>query len=337
VSIGRKPRICGHLRDRSGRSKEATKVRSDLDVRGGEGKRLSVKRIAVKVEPGDAGERLDKVLAAHSGLSRGQCRRAITEGGVWLARRRLKRLSLPVEAGWLLEIVLDESAEITAEPTVIFEDRALLVIAKPAGLATQGTLASDQRNALGWAMRYTDKQVRTVHRLDIGTSGVLVLAQTNHAATDLAAQFREGSVEKRYLAIGVGALPEQSGQLTGGLREAERRGSFEVSLHGVPAVTDYRVLAQRPPLLLIEARPRTGRTHQIRVHLAAAGAPLLGDDRYGGPRQIAVPGLAAQAARPLLHAASIRLRHPYSHEPVVFETPPPADFESVARLVQALA
>ena len=127
-------------------------------------------------------------------------------------------------------------------------------------------------------------EVRTVHRLDIGTSGVLLLAKTAASATALAAQFREGIVEKRYLALCIGELPVTEGRLTYRIRPSARRGVFEATAAGgVPAVTDYRVLRSQPPLILVEARPATGRTHQIRVHLAAAGAPLLGDVRYGGP------------------------------------------------------
>jgi len=290
-----------------------------------------VKRVSVTVAAEDAGQRLDKVLAARSGLSRGACRRAIAEGGVWLQRRRLKRLSLPVEAGWVLEIVLDEAYSSLPEPAVLHKDAALLVVAKPPGLPTQGTLASDRHSVLGWAQERFGREVRTVHRLDVGTSGVLVLARTPRAATLLAAQFQEGTVEKRYLAIGVEGLPEPEGTLRGRLKPAARRGSFEVTGHGgVPAETDYRVLATRPPLLLIEARPRTGRTHQIRVHLSAAGAPLLGDGRYGGPRRVVLGDTEVAAERPLLHAATLAFTQPFSLERATFEAPTPADFAAVA-------
>jgi len=288
-----------------------------------------MKRIQLRVAPAEAGQRLDKFLAARSGLSRGACRRAIDEGGVWIEGRRVRRLSLAVEANRRIEIVIDDRAPAgLAEPSVIFEDRSLLVLDKPAGLATQGTLASDRHSALGWAQQRRGREVRTVHRLDIGTSGVLVLAKTAAAATVLALQFKEASVEKRYLALCVGALAAPEGRLAQRIRPSSRRGVFEVSASdGVPAITDYRVLARREPLLLVGARPATGRTHQIRVHLAAAGAPLLGDVRYGGPASVALDGEVIRANRPLLHAAEISLGDPQTGKRLTFGANPPEDFQ----------
>src|ERR1700690_1081105 len=111
-----------------------------------------MKRIQLRVTAADAGERLDKFLAARSGLSRGACRRAITEGGVWIDGRRIRKLSLAVHKGRVVEIAVEDRpmAELP-EPKVIFEDASLLVLDKPAGLPSQGTLASDIRSALGWA------------------------------------------------------------------------------------------------------------------------------------------------------------------------------------------
>jgi len=204
------------------------------------------------------------------------------------------------------------------------------VLDKPAGLPSQGTLASDRRNALGWAQQLRGDEVRTVHRLDIGTSGVLLLAKTAAAATALAGQFKQGLVEKRYLALCVGALPADEGRLAQRIGPSARRGVFEVTAAGgVPAVTDYRVLARRPPLMLVEARPATGRTHQIRVHLAAAGAPLLGDPRYGGPSSLRLESELIRATRPLLHATALTVTHPRSQTRVSFEANPPADFAAI--------
>jgi len=290
-----------------------------------------MKRIQLRVSAQDAGQRLDKFLAARSGLSRGQCRRAITEGGVWIDGRRIRKLSLSVHKGRVIEIAVeDRPTAKLAEPRVIFEDESLLVLDKPAGLPSQGTLATDIRSALGWAQQLRGSEIRTVHRLDIGTSGVLLLAKTAAAATALAAQFKQGLVEKRYLALCVGTLPADQGRLEQRIRPSARRGVFEVTDDGgVPAVTDYRVLASQPPLLLVEARPATGRTHQIRVHLAAAGAPLLGDPRYGGPSSLRLAGELLAATRPLLHAAELSVTHPGSQTRVVFAAEPPEDFAAI--------
>jgi 23S rRNA pseudouridine1911/1915/1917 synthase len=290
-----------------------------------------MKRIQLRVGAEDAGQRLDKFLAARSGLSRGACRRAIAEGGVWIGGRRVRQLSLSVQKGRVIEIAVEDRPMADfAEPRVIFEDASLLVLDKPAGLPSQGTLASDRRSALGWAQQLRGEEVRTVHRLDIGTSGVLLLAKTAAAATALAAQFKEGLIEKRYLALCVGELPAKQGRLEQRIRPSARRGVFEVGADGgVPAVTDYQVLASRTPLLLVEARPRTGRTHQIRVHLSAAGAPLLGDARYGGPGSVQLEGELLAATRPLLHAAELSVTHPQLGTRVTFEAEPPVDFEAI--------
>jgi len=231
-----------------------------------------------------------------------------------------------VESGRVIELAIDDRPPVDVpEPRVLFEDSSFLAIDKPAGLPTQGTLTTDRRSALGWAQRERGAAVRTVHRLDAGTSGVLVLAKTGAAATALAAQFREGTVEKRYLAICTGALPAAEGRLAKAIRPSARRGVFEVTSHGgAPAVTDYRVLAGKPPLLLVEARPATGRTHQIRVHLSAAGAPLLGD-------------ATMRASRPMLHAAEISLSHPVRGTRVRFEAAPPADFAEILSRIDVAA
>ncbi len=296
-----------------------------------------MKRIQLRVSAEDAGQRLDKFLAARSGLSRGACRRAIAEGGVWIDGRRIRKLSLAVQKGRVIEIALeDRPTDGLVEPGVIFEDASLLVLDKPAGLPSQGTLASDIRSALGWAQQRHGPEVRTVHRLDIGTSGVLLLARTAAAATALAAQFKEGQIEKRYLALCVGELSPKEGRLTQRIGPSARRCVFEVSTTGgVPAVTGYRVLESRSPLMLVEARPATGRTHQIRVHLAAAGAPLLGDPRYGGSTSIQLEGELLRATRPLLHAVELSVTHPRTGARVTFRAEPPADFAGIAGRIAA--
>ncbi len=250
---------------------------------------------------------------------------------MWIDGRRIRRLSLPVKPGKVVEIAFqDRPSTDLAEPRVIFEDPLLLVLDKPPGLPSQGTLASDRRSALGWAQRTRGTEIRTVHRLDIGTSGVLLLAKTGPAATGLAAQFKQSSVQKRYLALCAGELPAAQGSLRQPIRPSSRRGYFEVGAEGgIPAITDYRVLASKPPLKLVEARPATGRTHQIRIHLAAAGAPLFGDPRYGGPASLRLGGELVTASRPLLHASQIAVTHPGSGTRVRFEADPPADFAAI--------
>jgi 23S rRNA pseudouridine1911/1915/1917 synthase len=175
--------------------------------------------------------------------------------------------------------------------------------------------------------------VTLVHRLDRETSGVTVFARTRDAAAALAEAFRTGTPEKTYLALCARAPSPPEGRVELSLgKDPARAGLRRVDPAGEPAATRYRTLRESPGGALVEARPETGRTHQIRVHLAALGAPLLGDARYGGPRrvgEVAVP-------RVMLHAARLELPHPATGARMVFEAAPPEDFRAAeAALVPA--
>jgi 23S rRNA pseudouridine1911/1915/1917 synthase len=254
---------------------------------------------------------------------------------VWLAGRRITRLSREVRLGEQVELFAPAAEQGSLpEPTVLYEDAALLALDKPPLLPTQGTLASERGNALAWARAHTRREVFSVHRLDLGTSGVLLVAKTPEAASALGAQLREGQVEKRYRALAFGRLPSEAGSIELPLRKGATPGRYEVAPAGTgwPSRTDYRVLAARGDLLYVEARPRTGRTHQIRVHLSHLGAPLLGDRRYRGPSSVAQPsGGAFTAARAMLHAAEIRFAHPVSGTSLLLEAPLPDDFRQALR------
>jgi len=252
---------------------------------------------------------------------------------VWLAGHRILRLSRPVVAGETFSLVVESKPPaVTAEPRVLHEDRWLLALDKPAGLPTQGTLASAGANAIAWAERRAGKRLFSVHRLDAGTTGVLVVAKSGEAATALAAAFREGRVEKRYLAVAAGSLPAARGTIDAPLARSPTPGRWQVARggQGLPARTDYEVLGSKGGAILVEARPRTGRTHQIRLHLAHAGAPIVGDGRYRGQATLPLPGGGAfVATRPLLHAGRLDLPHPADGKLLRLEAPPPADFAEV--------
>jgi 23S rRNA pseudouridine1911/1915/1917 synthase len=300
-----------------------------------------ISKLSYRVRSDEAGTRLDKFLAARSGLPRLLCRRAIEEGAVWASankgRRRLRRLSFPVAAGQVIEMHHGPAAgEPPPEPLrILHEDSALVAIDKPAGLPSQGTLQSDRRDALALASQQTNQRLRTVHRLDAGTSGVLLFAKNHDIASALAQQFRDGTARKVYRAIAVGRLPQTTGLIDLPLGADRRPGSRRVTADGAPAQTNYHVLAAREPLLLLELRPHTGRTHQLRVHLAHLGAPILGDGRYRGPRALTLPdGTFVGADRPLLHAAELSVVHPVTGKPLVLRAEVPADFSSVEEAIR---
>jgi 23S rRNA pseudouridine1911/1915/1917 synthase len=227
---------------------------------------------------------------------------------------------------------------------VLFADEHLLVVDKPARMATcpgmghpAGTVANALRG-LGGPLSSVEGQLRPgiVHRLDLGTSGALVVARTDAVHLALVAAFAAHEVRRRYLAVVRGA-PAWDDLLADGAigrRRPGRRACGVVAV-GQPARTRLHVLRRGAGLAVIAAEPETGRTHQVRVHLAAAGLPIVGDTLYGGAeaRRLA-RGLGL--GRPALHAASIALRHPTSGARLRIDAPLPADLRGVP-LLQGLA
>ncbi|HXV73274.1 MAG TPA: RluA family pseudouridine synthase, partial [Sphingomonadales bacterium] len=179
-----------------------------------------------------------------------------------------------------------------------------------------------------------------LHRLDADTTGVLLFALTNAANRELSRQFAGREVEKIYLAL-VAGIPPDSISVNNFLKPGVRGRTVAVPSGGQPAETAFRVLkTYSPPLsngndggfALVEARPMTGRTHQIRAHLAGKGFPLLGDSHYGGPLLVAAGGERLHIRRHLLHAFRLAFRHPATGKETTIEAPLPADFKVVLNL-----
>ncbi|MEO8276897.1 MAG: RNA pseudouridine synthase [Thermoanaerobaculia bacterium] len=231
---------------------------------------------------------------------------------------------------------------------LFFGDR-FAAIAKPAGLSLR-TSRSDPHGAargLVESLRFKDRELFTgrdpmlVHRLDESTSGVVLVALDSDMHRDLIGRFAERQAQKTYLALVWGHPRPAVGSWDARLGPDKKdRRRMRVDPEGRPALTEYRVLGSAPHVALLALAPRTGRTHQLRVHLAAAGHPIVGDDLYGGPREHAVRSPALRAAltpgRSLLHA--FRLAIP-GLEPEAFEAPVPADLRAtlaVCRLELAI-
>lgn len=288
------------------------------------------------VVPGDqSGLRLDLFLAGALDDGRSLIKRLIDLGGVHVEGRRVRRCSLPIAAGQQIELHVDG---LPLEPfrfdpeMIIYRDRYLLAIDKPAGIATQptparyqGTLYAALQQFLGSAGQVS---IGMVQRLDRDTSGVMIFSTHPHAHKGLTVAFSEHRVTKRYLALAAGRMRDDAGEIRSQL--ARRRSTnrmVSVQHGGKSAVTRYRVLTACDDASLVEVEIPTGRSHQIRVHFAESGHPLLGDRAYGGPALI--NGMAI--SRQMLHASELCLEHPVGGARLELTSPLPADFQEIIR------
>jgi len=288
-------------------------------------------------EPG----RLDAVVARLSGAPRGEVQRAIADGRIRVdGEPRPKSYRL----GGGERLTIDLGTEAVLEPEgppvpVRFRDPDLVVISKPAGLVThpterrrRGTLVNRllgmgiPLSALGGPLR-----PGIVHRLDAGTSGLMVVAETDEAYRRLGSMFRAHAVARRYLALVRGTVEHAAFAVNAPLGRRAARIVLDAAA-GRAAETRFEVRERFPRSTLVDAAPRTGRTHQIRVHLAAVGHPILGDNTYGGGGEDA---RALGLHRPFLHAYRIAFDHPVTGERIDLEEPLPEDLDAALRAERA--
>lgn len=298
----------------------------------------------------DAGLRLDHFLAARMpDLSRSQIQRLIREGLVLAGGERLKS-GAPVTAG--MRVVVDvppaQPSSIAAEDlplTVLYEDEDLIVIDKPAGMVVhpgaghrQGTLVNallhhvDDLSGIGG-----EERPGIVHRLDRGTSGLMVVAKHDAAHRELSRQFQTREVEKRYLAL-VWGLVEAGRKidLPIGRDPKDRQKMSTRARQAREAVTRIVRAEKYRGVTLVEVAIDTGRTHQIRVHLAAINHPIAGDVTYGGVRRHMAADVRpiGRLERPFLHAHTLAFQHPRDGRRMSFESPLPADLQDVLDLLR---
>ena len=291
-----------------------------------------------------SGERLDKALALASGLSRERVKALLGDGRVTLAGATVSQASLKPASGTVWAISVPRAIPAEAEPqdiplAIVFEDDALIVVDKPAGLVVHpaagnldGTLVNallhhcrGQLSGIGGVAR-----PGIVHRIDKDTSGLLVVAKTDAAHEGLARQFADHSIERAYLAVCAGHPMPPAGTIRGALARSphdRKKMALVEEGRGKHAVTHYRGLQRLAGASLIECRLETGRTHQVRVHLASIGHPLLGDPAYGRSPTRLKPLLSRlEFRRQALHAARLGFLHPVSGERLSFSAMPPVDF-----------
>ncbi len=293
------------------------------------------RRVEHRVAPAEAGRTVGQLLSGALGLSGRQIRRLkFQEDGIRLSGRRV-HTSERVQPGEILQVTLREQGENrmqagAARLPVLYEDEDLLVVNKPPGMVVHpspGHYGDSVLNSLA-AMGKGQTRFHVLGRLDRDTSGVLVFAKSGAAAAILARQREKGRFRKRYLALAAGVLAEDGGKICFPLAP-EGKGRMRVSPDGKAAVTWYRVERRCSACSLVSLWLETGRTHQIRVHLAAAGHPLLGDPLYGGG------GVEAPSFnRTALHARQVWLRQPFTGEEIFLEAPFPADWRVFCRFIE---
>jgi 23S rRNA pseudouridine1911/1915/1917 synthase len=287
------------------------------------------------VTPEREGERLDVFLATATSLSRRAARRVIADGLVLRNQEELRVQSRLVTLGDVIDVHLPESEpSIETSPPMIasktlFEDRWLMVAAKPAGVLSQpaeglrpgDAPAFDQQVLLSLAWREGQRPfLRLVHRLDRMTSGAMLFARSPDVLPKLSRAWSDGQVERLYLAVIEGRPSSNTFTIDRPIaRDRDHRWRFQCNDSGKPSRTEVEVLATiDDELSVVACRLVTGRTHQVRVHLASVGHPVLGDRLYHSRR-------ADQVQRPLLHATALSLPHPATGECLHVVCPPPAD------------
>jgi 23S rRNA pseudouridine1911/1915/1917 synthase len=283
----------------------------------------------------EAGVRLDAALAERVGVSRTVAARLISDGDVTVDGRPAAK-SLRLEQGMTVRAAVPEH-DVAPAPEeipvhVVYEDDSLFVISKPAGLVVHpapGHPAGTLVNALvarGAAGGSTERP-GIVHRLDAGTSGLMIVTKKQEAYEALTRAMAERRVSRVYMVLVEGIHEHDTATIDAPIgRSPKHRTKMAVVAGGRPAVTNVTVLERLSATTLLEAKPVTGRTHQIRVHLAAAGYPVAGDPLYGKDRSLAA-GLGLD--RPFLHAAALSFEHPASGVVLELNDPLPTDLIAV--------
>ncbi len=300
-------------------------------------------------------KRLDVVLSEQEGLfSRSQVQKAIKDKRVKV-NQIIQKASYRVNSGDVIEIDVPDPVPLQTQPEnipieILFEDSFIIVVNKPAGMVVHpacgnysGTLVNallyhcTTLSGIGGVLR-----PGIVHRLDKGTSGILVVAKNDPAHLNLSGQFKEHTITRRYKALVFGTTAERHGTIKTAIgRDRIHRQKMTTSPRkGREAITHWEVLEEYYNTSLLSVTLETGRTHQVRVHLASIGLPIVGDYVYGSAKRTRavsikqVLDVLKGIKRPLLHAGYLEFTHPSTKSPMAFEVPLPDDFAGVLRILQ---
>jgi len=299
---------------------------------------MSIRNIIV--EPSEGGERIDIFLAGKTGITRSQIQKLIEQGNVFVNDKSVNQ-NYRIRTNDLISLNIPEKQDEGLIPEnipidILYRDEHLIVVNKPAGMVvypaaghSQGTLMNalayhcDKLAAIGGPLR-----PGVVHRLDKDTSGLMVVALDDAAYYNLADQFKQRTINRRYLALIYGNFKEDAGEiaLMIGRSESDRKKMSTSVRRGKEAVTRWKVLKRFNHAALIEAKLGTGRTHQIRVHFASIGHPVLGDKTYGKKVEVEVKAQKKiMFPRQMLHAERLDFIHPITGEHLGFSSPLPED------------
>lgn len=315
------------------------------------------KYFSIQIPLKDQGRRIDQFLSeTNLHLSRSQAKKLIEEGAILLNNQKTKP-SAHIKSGDLISGRLPEPEPLSLEPEplplpILYEDSSIIVIDKPAGMVVHPA-AGNTSGTLVNALLHHCKDLAgingvlrpgIVHRLDRGTSGVMVVAKDDEAFHQLARQFKNRLVEKVYLAVAHGIFKQDEGLIDTpiGRHPVQRKRMSTKTRKGKTAMTRWKVLERFGPLAFLEIYPQTGRTHQIRVHLSSLGHPILGDPLYGrkgkpGSIQDAIlKECVKRMNRQALHAHRLGFNHPRTGEKVQFVAPIPQDMEGTLECLRSM-
>lgn len=309
---------------------------------------MPVKKYEFNIAMKDSGKRLDMFLKdSLADHSRNKIKKVIDSGGAYVNRKRQLIASYLLQDGDYVEFYDDikEDGIKFGKGDIVFEDDYILAINKPPNIPTQSTYSSIKGTILEIVEDYYkskgEKQyVRLIHRLDKGTSGVLILSKNPQANGSLTAQFREKDIRKEYIALVAGNLKVKSGTIKTNISKV--KGSYtkyeNVLSDGKQAISDYEVIEVLNGYSLVLVKPRTGRTHQIRVHLSSLGHPILGDELYGGRCRALIQAKDKlhdiNVSRVMLHARSVTLKHPKNGKTVQICADIPQDMKKIISLLK---
>lgn len=295
-----------------------------------------------EVEECQSGERLDKYLSSiYKEQSRTFFQKLIKSGNVSVNDKQITKAGFSVDYGDLVSILIPQaqSVEIQAENIpldILYEDQDVLIVNKPKGMVVHpsaghysGTLVNAIMYHCADSLSGINGEIRPgiVHRIDMDTTGALIVCKNDIAHMDIAEQIKAHTVTRKYRGIVCGVVKDDTGTVRGAIgRHPTQRKKMAINeKNGKPAVTHYKVLERFEKYTYMEFQLETGRTHQIRVHMASIGHPLLGDEVYGNPKNLTVKGLTGQT----LHAMVIGFIHPTTKEYMEFSAPLPAYFEQL--------